>query len=71
MKIGSTLKARRIKENLTQESLAYLCDLTRGTYSRYENDYAKPTTDTIICLCKILDITPNELLGFDGANEAL
>jgi len=62
--IGNNLKEARKAKNFTQKEVAAKLNKYQPDYSEYENgvielDYAK-----IVFLCRLLDITPNDL--FDG-----
>ncbi len=62
--VCENLKNARKSKGYSQKQLAYILGITQTVYSRYETcrlelDYAK-----IDELCKILDITPNDLFGY-------
>ena len=63
--VSQNLKQARKQAGLTQEYVAHQLKTKQTIYSRYERgklelDYAK-----IEQICKILDITPNELFQRD------
>ena len=64
-KVGENLKNARKAKGITQKQIAHELGKHQPDYSEYETgkielDYAK-----IVYLCKRLDITPDELFGFD------
>ncbi len=61
------LKEFRVKKGFTQFELASIMGVSQQTISSYENNSRKMDNDFILRVSMILDITPNELLGFDEA----
>lgn len=60
-KIGTVIKdARKIKQ-LTQREVAKIFHMTQQQYSRFENGVFELNYQQIIEICKLLDLTPNEL----------
>ena len=64
MSIGKNLKKTRLKAGLSQIELAEEIGVVQTIVSKYELDQLNPTVDTLIAICKILDITPDQLLGY-------
>ena len=64
--IGERIKTARIAKNLYQEDLASLVGAKKSSVSTWELGKAKPDCVTFLKICKALDVTPNELLGFDS-----
>ncbi|MBR3806413.1 MAG: helix-turn-helix transcriptional regulator [Clostridia bacterium] len=67
MKVDYVLLGERIKfwrqyRNFTQEKLAEKVELTPGFISLMETGKKRASLETLICLCKELEITLNELL---------
>jgi transcriptional regulator with XRE-family HTH domain len=60
--IGSRLSARRKKLNMTQEMLTSLTDISANQISNIENNHCVPTIETIMKLCKALEVTPDYFL---------
>lgn len=54
-------KIARIKKDLTQEDLANLVAVTRQTISLIENNKYNPSIKLCIQICKILNVTLNDL----------
>ena len=60
-KVGVTIKdARKIKQ-LTQREVAKIFHMTQQQYSRFENGVFELNYQQIVEICKLLDLTPNEL----------
>lgn len=63
--VGENLKAARRSKGLTQRELAAELKKYQSDYSEYESGKVQLDYEKIVYLCKRLDITPNELFGFD------
>lgn len=63
-KIGANLKQARKDVGLTQKQVAQKFNMTQQQYSRFENGVFELNYSQIIALCKLLDISPNDLFGF-------
>ena len=59
------LKEYRMKKGLTQQELADLINVHRVTIAEYESNRVEPTLDKIIKISIALDITPNDLIGYN------
>ena len=68
MKIGDKIAKARKTQNLTQEQLADLLNVSRQAVSRWESDLAYPETENLVRLSEILQINCDYLLK-DGVNE--
>lgn len=62
--VGERLKEARKAKNLTQAQVAKKLFMTQQQYSRFENGIFELNYSQIVTLCKLLDITPNELFDF-------
>ena len=67
--IGNNIKEARKIKGLTQSQVAQIFHMTQQQYSRFENGVFELNYEQIIKLCKLLDITPNEIFEFE--NESL
>ena len=65
MKIGENIKYAMKAKNLTQTMLADKIGVKQNTISQWINGVNEPNCEMILTLCKILDTTPNELLGWE------
>jgi Helix-turn-helix. len=62
--IGNNLKEARRAKNLTQKEVADKLKKYQPDYSEYESGIIELDYEKIVFLCKLLDITPNDL--FEG-----
>ena len=62
--IGSNIKQARKAKNLTQKEVALLLKKYQPDYSKYESGEIQLDYEKILFLCKLFDITPNDM--FDG-----
>ena len=61
------LKDIRLKKGLKQQDIADILDVSIAAISRYESEERKLNQDQIVKLCLGLEVTPDELLGFEEA----
>ena len=59
--IGNNIKEARKYKGLTQKQVAQTFHMTQQQYSRFENGVFELNYQQIIDICKLLDLTPNEL----------
>ncbi len=59
--VGNNLKQARKDKRLTQKEVAGILNMTQQQYSRFENGVFELNYGQIIWLCKLYDITPNDL----------
>ncbi len=67
MVIGDKIKELRLQCDLTQEELAYRCELSKGYISQLENDLTSPSIATLIDILSALGTTLKEF--FDEKEE--
>ena len=63
--VGERIKQARKLKGLTQKQVAAVFHMTQQQYSRFENGVFELNYQQIIDICKLLDITPNELFNYD------
>ena len=63
LKIGAFIAEKRKAKNLTQKELATMLHLSEKTISKWECGKGFPEASSILPLCKILEISANELLS--------
>ncbi|MCH5171844.1 MAG: helix-turn-helix domain-containing protein [Erysipelotrichales bacterium] len=63
IKIGNFIKERRKEKKITQSELAEKLNISDRAISKWENGNCMPDSGTIPELCKILDITINDLFS--------
>ncbi|WP_069649669.1 helix-turn-helix domain-containing protein [Caloranaerobacter ferrireducens] len=62
-KFGFRLKTLRKEKQLTQEEVAKLLNVHKGTISNWENGYRFPEEKTLLKMAEIFDCTLDYLLG--------
>lgn len=62
--IGTIIRNEREKRGLTQEELSARISLDQSNLSNIENGKNYPSFATFCALVEVLDIEPNEFLGF-------
>ena len=69
MSIGKTIKKLRESKNMSLEDVAKLCNTTRQTIYKYENEIVTNIPyDKIELLSKALNTTPAYLMGWEENN---
>ena len=68
-KIGNFIKEKRKEKNLTQDELASKLGVSNRTISKWENGHGLPDYSLILELCKVLDMSINELLSGEEVKE--
>lgn len=63
--INKKIRELRIKNGLSQTELAEKLKTTQGTIGKYERGELDLNTEKIIQICKILKVSPNELLEWE------
>lgn len=70
IQIGKFIAELRKEKHMTQEELGEKIGVTNKTISRWENGNYMPDISVMQSLCKILDISINELISGRHLNEA-
>lgn len=60
---GAVIARRRKVLGISQEALAEKMDVSRQAVAKWENGQAFPTAERLTRLCRVLEVTPEELLG--------
>ena len=68
MSLGNKIKRLRREKGMTQEQLAELLGITSRAVSGWECDRTAPDISHIPALCRIFDVSADELLGIDTEN---
>lgn len=71
MELGTRIKKLRKKHNLTLVELGELIGLKKSTISKYENNDINIPTDKLEKIARVLNTTPQYLLGFDEDIEVV
>lgn len=62
--VGENLKLARKAKGLTQLQVAKRLNKYQSDYSDYERGVVQLDYEKIVTLCKMLDITPNDLFAY-------
>lgn len=66
MSVGQRIKTAREQRNMTLEEVAKLCETTKQTIFKYENEIVTNIPyEKIVLLSKALDVSPSYLFGWD------
>lgn len=65
MGFGNNIKEAMQAKGLTQTKLAEMLGVRQNTISQWITETNEPNVETILRLCRLLDVTPNELLGWE------
>lgn len=66
---GYRLKELRERKNLSQGDLANLINRNPATISGYERNVVTPSLDILMDIVRVLDTTPNYLMGYEEENS--
>lgn len=58
------LRIARKQKNLKQTEISLALGLASAAYGLYETRKRKMDIETLVKVCRLLDVTPNEVLGF-------
>lgn len=64
IELGKRIRAARSRLNLTQEQLAEQAELSAAFVGHIERGTRVLSVETLVRLCRVLQITPNALLSF-------
>ena len=67
--LGETIKAHRMRCQMTQEFVAEALGVSRQAVSRWETGTADPSTSNLIALAKLFGVSPEELLRETAGGE--
>ena len=67
--LGQRIRAQRIRLGMTQEELAEALFVEKSTISYYENDKKEMRASGLAEMAKVLQTTPNYLLGYAYSDE--
>lgn len=69
MTIGGTLKTLRKAHGFTQAEVASALNLSRTSYTKYENDVHMPTAEQIQLIASLFGVSPTEILAPTESNN--
>lgn len=67
---GERLKKIRVERGLTQKQIFTIANISERNYQGIEHGEFKPSYDTLVKLCKCLQVSADYLLGFSD-NEMI
>lgn len=67
--IGKRVLQLRRSRGMTQEEVAEQAGVSLRTYADMERGTGKIRLETLLCICKVLDITPDDILVGDFGKE--
>ena len=68
--IGNIIKDKRLSQNLSLDELGELINVGNSTISKWENGtIIDLKLSNIISLCRVFDMTPNELLKINPSDK--
>tara|TARA_R110001592_G_scaffold293936_1_gene563656 strand:- start:440 stop:664 length:225 start_codon:yes stop_codon:yes gene_type:complete len=67
VKVGKKVELEREKKGLSREKFADEVGLSRMQVYRIEEGKSNPTLDTLLEICRVLDIKITELLEFNNS----
>lgn len=69
-KIGERIKEARLAKNLKQEELADLIGAKYRSVSTWEIGTAKPDCLTLLRICEVLNVAPDQILGYPSESPS-
>lgn len=63
MSVNEILKKERTERGYTQKEIADILNISRVAYTLYENGKNTPTTDNILRLAELYNVSTDYLLG--------
>lgn len=67
---GQKIKNLRKLQKYTQERLSEMIDIDVRQVARIEAGESLPSIETLIRMCEVLNVTPNDLLGFLSQDDS-
>ena len=68
---GDNLKAARLAKKMTLVQCANALGITNPALSQWEQGKREPKYSMLVALCRLLDTTPNDLLGIAPSSPAV
>lgn len=65
MAFGDRLRENRLRHAMTQDRIAEVLTVTKGSVSAWETGRNRPLYDQIIAMCKLFRCRPDDLMGDD------
>jgi transcriptional regulator with XRE-family HTH domain len=71
MNIGTLIRKHRKEKKMTLKTVAEQASISEGFLSQVENDVNSPSVDTLMRICKALDVDAGDLLSQAGKREKI
>lgn len=68
--LGPNIRRARQRQGLSQARLAEMVEMSTEVLGRMERKKVLPRLERLVLLCKILGVTPNQMLGFSTGTGA-
>jgi transcriptional regulator with XRE-family HTH domain len=68
--VGPNIRKARQRQGLSQARLAEMVEMSTEVLGRMERKKVLPRLERLVLLCKILGVTPDQMLGFSSATGA-
>jgi transcriptional regulator with XRE-family HTH domain len=68
--LGPNIRKARQRLGLSQARLAEMLEMSTEVLGRMERKQVLPRLERLVLLCEVLEVTPNELLGFTSGASA-
>ncbi len=65
--VGPNIRRARQRQGLSQARLAEMVEMSTEVLGRMERKKVLPRVERLVLLCKILGVTPDQMLGFSSA----
>ena len=69
--LGENLKTLRTNKKMTQQDVADMLNIPRGTYAHYEINKREPDNATLILLADFFEVTVDYLLGREEKDSTI
>jgi len=69
--VGNKLKVLRKNKNMSQEEVADCLHISQSAYARMESGESSSWANHILTICKIFQITPEDLLKVELKNKTI
>ncbi|HYH95718.1 helix-turn-helix transcriptional regulator [Hyalangium sp.] len=68
--VGPNIRKARQRQGLSQARLAEMVEMSTEVLGRMERKKVLPRLERLVLLCKILGVTPDQMLGFASGTSA-
>lgn len=68
-KLPENIRNLRLMRGLSQKQLGEMLNKSSNAISNWENGNTSPDVDLLETICKVLNVTPNQLYGWDKCDE--